>query len=229
MKKLFLLGMAAALVLGLTATSHASSTHFMISGSIERTGYAGNAYPLSGVPLGDLGTWELVNALDTVADGASVTDSGAIGGSWSISWGITGKSTDQSTFTVDYSLDADLVSEILGDWASGNIAVTLAITSQNGTTLDTDVATMPLSVADGTVIDQTFTGSIAVTTPSKATGGSNWGTLTLIVTASGEAFKAEVTTPPEPPVDPTIPAPGAIVLGSLGAAFVGWLRRNRAL
>jgi hypothetical protein len=231
MKKLFLLGMAATLVLGLTATSHASSTHFMVSGSIERTGYAGLAYPLSGVPLGDLGTWELIDVLDTTADGVSETDSGGLGASWSINWGATGTATDQSTFTVDYSLDADLISEIVGDWASGSITVALAITSENGTTLDTGSDTAVLYVENGDVIDQTFTGSVEVTTPSKVVGGSNYGTLTLTVTATGEAFAAEapVEPPVDPPVNPTIPAPGAVVLGSLGAALVGWLRRNRSL
>ncbi|HNS21575.1 MAG TPA: hypothetical protein PKH24_13810 [Sedimentisphaerales bacterium] len=224
MKKLFLLGLAATMVLGLTATSHASQTHFFnISASLSKTGY--NAASWTTV---NLSVPELLDVLDTVADGVPEADSAVIGQSWTIQW--MASASTLATYTLDFSLDADLITDIVDDWASGDVTVTLAILNAQGAVVDSAVATTgPLYFEDGADLDTTIAGSLSVTTPLHATGGSNWGTLVLSATANGKAFAAEeVSTPPEPP-EPTIPAPGAVILGSLGTALVGWLRRNRAV
>ena len=185
----------------------------MVSGSLSQTGFAPQWFN------GDsTGPWsKSVAADDVVADGVSVTDSGSLVKQWNIGW-VTSNPT---VYTVNYTITPDLFTEILGDWASGDVTVKLELL---GISSDQDIVAM--DVMDGEVLTDPIMGSVSLSTPSHTTGGDNAGDLRLTFSLNAEAFKAAAPVVPEPPV---VPVPGAIVLSSLGAGLIGWLRRKNAL
>jgi hypothetical protein len=133
-----------------------------------------------------------------------------------VGWYPSGPTT---TFSANFTIDELLDTTNLGDSAYDSVMVKLELIGNKGTLIDDDVYSVAHSVADGTDLDLTTPVLLQVTTSAAGQiDGANEGKLKISVEVSAGALTA-----------PPIPAPGAVVLASLGMGLVGWLRTRRTL
>jgi hypothetical protein len=143
-------------------------------------------------------------------------------------WGVGGWATDGVTFTyfdVGLLVDLDLQVFAAGGEADAGVVATLELYGAQGTLIDTETVMLTAALNTVGAITDVAPLSLSVRSPDGQVDGTNYGgTLALTVIGEVSALTPRVPDPgPEP-----IPAPGAILLGSLGAGLVGWLRRRSA-
>lgn len=213
----------------LLAVALAATVGQAASSSVEVVGvgsvtWAGGGACISPAQNPDIGfTWAGVLVDDPVgppptegADSQSQT--------WDVvSWYPSGPTT---TFSANFTVAELLDTACLGDLAYDSVLVKLELIGNKGTLIDDDVYSVANGVADGVDLDLTTGVLLQVTTPTSQVDQANEGKLKITVEVTAGALTAPCCPPPQPPV---IPAPGAIVLASLGMGLVGWLRTRRTL
>jgi len=176
------------------------------------------------------GTWIDLSADDVVVDTDSVTDSGSMSKSYTLLGLWPGYDL---TVTANLTLTEWLSTDNVGDMASDDVTITLAMFNKAGALVDSDSFTVSNLYEDGADLGPLTTDDIIlqVSAPSSLPVTN---ALNIVLTVSGavEAFTApQSTQDPDPDPDPTpsVPAPGAIALASLGMGLVNWLRTRRTL
>jgi len=117
------------------------------------------------------------------------------------------------TFTLNYELSQELSTHVIDEYARSWSIISIVLRDANWNLIDIVTTSLNNQAQNGEEGSWNLTSSITVT-------GSDFKAGDLGIIRFGVQNEAEAY---------TVPAPGAIVLGSIGIGLVGWMKRRRTL